>query len=317
MISNGDACPACRSNLIKTGSYAASDSKDGVHISVIECTTCGLGWQFPLLRTIEQSATYFFAEYEAAEKNTYFDRANKRKIAELQLEFIRSVAPTPGRLLDIGAGDGTFISAAADKDWHSTGLDPASHSFSYAPTGLGSARLLHGDFSLIADADPYDVITLWDVIEHVEQPLELIRSAVSLLSEDGVAVIETGNFQSADRIEGEENWWCYQADHRWYFSPSTLLPLLKEVGLHYVVLAPRVFRPWWKGTAAFRRPSAFAAAKKIVRQPLAPLSPIRQYLRLLHGASQWAQSGGLGIFAVAASRRPICEGSEADFIKLA
>jgi len=76
----------------------------------------------------------------------------------------------------------------------------------------------------------FDVVTLWDVIEHVEDPAELLVRVRERLRPDGFVVIETGNYLSAGRIEMGAQWWCNQVDHRWYFSPDTCMQLLEQVG---------------------------------------------------------------------------------------
>jgi 2-polyprenyl-3-methyl-5-hydroxy-6-metoxy-1,4-benzoquinol methylase len=305
MVANDATCPACYSTTLTSRHCVASDLEDEVRISIHECAVCGIAWQYPVLRTAEESAVYFSRKYEAAQDHTYFDKESKRKIAELELEFVRRIAPSPGRLLDIGAGDGTFISAAADAGWQCTGIDPApNENFSYKRVGVGTAGLLQ-TYDALAETDHFDVITMWDVIEHVERPADILSSAAKLLSDEGAIVIETGNYQSVDRIDGGKNWWCYQADHRWYFSPATLVPLLNATGLSHVVIAGRVLRPWWKGTAAYSGPSVWKTTKQLCKSPFIPFKPIRHYLDLRRASDRWRKTAGLGIFTIAASRNPI------------
>jgi hypothetical protein len=150
----------------------------------------------------------------------------------------------------------------------------------------------------------FDVVTLWDVIEHVERPLHVVRSCVDALTSDGVLIIETGNYHSADRIEGGDRWWCYQADHRWYFSPSTIGPLLKSAGLAHAVLADRVFRPWWTGSGTdYRAPSFWRTGKRLLNTPRTATDSVKKHLALRRAETEWHGFAGLGIFTVAASRQ--------------
>ena len=60
----------------------------------------------------------------------------------------------------------------------------------------------------------------------------------------GYLVLETGNYQSAERIISESDWWAYQADHRWFFAPKILHSLMEAAGLVDITYADLVFRPW-------------------------------------------------------------------------
>ncbi|MBC7484537.1 MAG: class I SAM-dependent methyltransferase [Rhizobacter sp.] len=258
-----------------------------------------------MARSVEQSAEYFADQYQDAHAQSYFDKDARQAVAQLQLEFMRSLRPQPGTLLDIGAGDGTFIAAAADAGWRCIGLEPAARAaFRHAALGPGSAQMLVSSVESL-HGERFDVITLWDVIEHVERPINLVRAAAALLADDGVLVVETGNYRSVDRLQGGSDWWCYQLDHRWYFSLATLRPLLQAAGLSHMLLANRVFRPWWKGQAHYNRPSWCQALKGLLRSPLRPAQVIRQHLRLRHAASHWGPGAGLAVSTLAASRRAL------------
>ena len=65
----------------------------------------------------------------------------------------------------------------------------------------------------------FDLITLMDVIEHVEKPDPLIVEAAARLAPSGVLVAETGNYQSAGRVQSQGAWWNDQVDHRWCLTP--------------------------------------------------------------------------------------------------
>jgi 2-polyprenyl-3-methyl-5-hydroxy-6-metoxy-1,4-benzoquinol methylase len=157
----------------------------------------------------------------------------------------------------------------------------------------------------------FDAITLWDVVEHLDEPESVLRDAVPLLKPDGVAIVETGNFQSAARISDGADWWAYAADHRWYFAPPTLRDLLRRVGLPHVALANRVLRPWWRGEHSYAGPSRRQLLRQLVRSPLSASTALSRYRSLRQVAAGWQRWGGLGIFALVASRNPIAPRAKA------
>ncbi|HRX78439.1 MAG TPA: class I SAM-dependent methyltransferase, partial [Pirellulaceae bacterium] len=76
--------------------------------------------------------------------------------------------------------------------------------------------------------ESFDVITLWDVIEHLEDPRAVLATAKRLLKNDGILVLETQNVESVfARLMGRR-WHHYKfEEHLWHFSPTTLSALLR------------------------------------------------------------------------------------------
>lgn len=314
LLAGEERCPACGSQSPLRAFHVAHDGRQGERVSVMECLRCRLAWQFPLSRTSEQSTIYFAKQYAAAESQTYFDKETRLAVAKLQLKFVQSLRPQPGTLLDIGAGDGTFIDVAAQAGWNCIGLEPAARQEFHRMTADGGVATLTAAAAESLRGQQFDLVTLWDVIEHIDKPIELLRTAASLLSDNGLLVIETGNYCSADRIEGDSKWWCYQLDHRWYFSPTTLQPILHGLQLTQTHLADRVFRPWWNGQAQYRAPSWWSTCKALLRAPGHPLEILRRHAKLRYAAQNWNPGAGLGVFTLAASRGAICTEASAPVV---
>jgi 2-polyprenyl-3-methyl-5-hydroxy-6-metoxy-1,4-benzoquinol methylase len=302
-VPTGEHCPSCGAPQPLCESHYAHDGRKGERVTLRECRQCHLAWQFPVGRTAEQSVEYFASHYQDAQARSYFDKDARKGVARLQLEFVHSLRARPGSLLDIGAGDGTFMACAADAGWHCTGLEPSSDgTFAHSTSGAGSAEMLAVPIESLLGRE-FDVITLWDVIEHVERPMDVLLHAVALLEDDGLLVVETGNYHSIDRIEGGSHWWCYQLDHRWYFSPATLRPLLQSAGLEHVLLADKVLRPWWKGDRPRAAPSLWTGLKAVLRSPSHPVQVLRRQSMLRHAAAHWGPGEELAVFTLAASRQ--------------
>ena len=284
-------------------------------MGIRECLDCGLAWQFPRLRTVDESSKILSGRYEAQEDGSYCDPQRRRAVAGTELAFLEEFYEAPGKLLDIGAGDGAFIAQAADHGWECIGVDPAAKpDLGLRTPGGGRFTLVQGTLKDLGLTEQFDAITLWDVVEHLDDPVEVLDKAVSLLKDSGILIVETGNYQSVDRIVSGPDWWAYMTDHRWYFAPPTMRQLLNRSGLRYVALGSRVLRPWWLGRHSYDGPSNLQTLRKMLRHPLAASRTIRQHKMLRTAAVSWNRWAGLGIFAIAASRQPIR--SRADFIDL-
>ena len=292
-------CSICGSNRLISFKARASDSRDS-WVSITECKTCSFAWQHPAGRTTQQSAAWYEEAYRNAGQtgSDYFSPSRKQKIAELEFGFV-SELPTSRfrRLLDIGAGTATFARLAADNGWTVTAVDP---SLNVEQINRPNMTGFKGGLEHIPKGKLYDVITMWDVIEHVETPGELIRAATELLDDQGWLVIETGNYKSAARVLGGIDHWIYQLDHRWYFSPDSMMKMLKEFEFTEFVHCSKALRPGWTGDQDYAGPSRFQLIQSIISRPLQFKSTVSTHLQLLF-AKQWRMAG-IEVFTLAARK---------------
>ena len=301
------SCPLCSAVEIRSFSAIPHDvSGYDALLSIKQCLSCALAWQHPRYRTADESVRSQQDRYAEQEKGSYYDPEKRRATVATEVSFVETLFDAPGSLLDIGAGDGTFIVQAASRGWKCIGVDPAASQDAHLPmSGTGTCKLVKGT---LADLDPtqrFDAVTFWDVIEHLDDPESVLRAAVLFLKENGILIIETGNYQSIDRVMSGPDWWAYAADHRWYFAPPTVRQLLIRVGLGHVALGSKVLRPWWRGQHSYAGPSLLRTLKRLVRSPLSAATTIGQYTQLKKAAVDWKQWAGLGIIAMAASRYPM------------
>ena len=126
-IPNGDTCPYCNTHKLRKFQAKAHDvGSRNIEIGIVECQACNFAWQWPNSRTKHESIEYFQENYSNKESNSYFDPITRKKIACMELEFVKALVGAPGAILDIGAGDGAFLQVATDGGWKAVGLDPAA-----------------------------------------------------------------------------------------------------------------------------------------------------------------------------------------------
>jgi 2-polyprenyl-3-methyl-5-hydroxy-6-metoxy-1,4-benzoquinol methylase len=298
-IPTSTCCCSCGSTSTLTFRAFAHDDANGGQVDIVECTACQFAWQFPVRRSAEDSSAVFSAAYTtpASTVTDYFDPDRRAHVAQLELEYVRSL-PTSGRnMLDVGGGDGTFALHAAANGWQVTAVDPAIDASRIQASGL---TVLKGTSEALPEGARFDVITLWDVIEHVEDPSSMLRGLISRIQDRGWLVIETGNYKCAGRVRAGMKHWIYQLDHRWYFAPDSLRALLASNGWEVQDISKRVLRPDWRGTEQARPPTLHSFAKACIRSPLNVRTHWRRHTALTEAAS-WLQSG-MEIFCVAAQR---------------
>lgn len=136
--------------------------------------------------------------------------------------------PLTGRLLEIGCGQGDFLSQAAARGLAVTGIEYSPHSGEIAARRLGeNGRVIVGDISALAtSAEQFDFVVFTDVLEHVRDPRSFLRQVHSLLRPGGVAVVVVPSLDSLSARVMGVSWVEFKLEHLWYFSTANLMRLL-------------------------------------------------------------------------------------------
>jgi SAM-dependent methyltransferase len=193
---------------------------------------------------------------------------------------------------------GFFVGEASMAGFDAIGIELSRRGADAANARLERGRVIQGTIDDLPTATTFDVITLWDVIEHVELPMELIRQAAERLNSGGWLVIETGNYQSMDRIKNGTSWWAFHPEHRWYFAPPVIEELLRRAGLTAIVRADTVFRPGYLKTR-YQGPSPIGLLRKTLKMPWQLLRHVEEFAALRTAARTWPDWVGLPIFTLA------------------
>lgn len=215
---------------------------EGVY-RVVECKRCGHVYVNPRLPA-ERLHEMYQEEYWTSDRAKEFGYTRYLADAPLYLrtyrvrsQIIDQYKPQPGSVLDVGCAAGFFLAVMAEKGWRTTGIEISKPMVEYAMDELGLPSMHRGELLSVdlGDAPPFDVITLWDVIEHLERPDEYLARAVELLADDGILVLETQNVASRfARLMGRR-WQHYKhEEHLYHFHPDSLGRLLSDAGLKIV-----------------------------------------------------------------------------------
>jgi SAM-dependent methyltransferase len=156
-------------------------------------------------------------------------------IQEARRQVVEKRVPV-GRVLDLGSGDGAFVHHMASHGWDATGVD-----FSPAAQELALRRKLRGRFLLgsLADLDldgeAFDAVTLWQVLEHIGEPLPVLRRAREILRPGGLLVASVPNIDGLSAVLTQERWWGLDVPrHLVHYTPRTLRHAVRGAGLSVV-----------------------------------------------------------------------------------
>ena len=214
--------------------FRCTHSGYGRHHSIVQCARCGLVYTNPRLDSAQ-----ILDSYVAVKDPLYVQEREGRVLTfERHLRPLEKLKSPPGRLLDIGAYTGVFVEIARQHGWDAWGLEPSHWAVSEArKQGL---QMIEGTLESadLAEAS-FDLITMWDVIEHVTHPFGEFTRVRRLLKPGGVLAVHTMDINSLlARIMGERWPWLMEM-HIYFFSRRTLTAMLEKAGFDVIRIVPQ------------------------------------------------------------------------------
>ncbi len=229
VLAAGDRCPLCAAT-----SYLPRARVDGA--LVVACGVCGLVRQEdahvdPRL----YGETYYRSDLPKGGYANYVrDAAINRRTFGARLSRIESRAGTGRRLLDVGCALGDFVLEAARRGWSAEGIEISEFAAAEARRRGASVHLGSLGDGAVAAAS-YDVVTLYDTLEHTSDPLGMLRGARRALRPGGLAHIVTPNVDGLQARLLGRHWYHYKpGEHLVYFGPRTLRRAVEAAGLRWL-----------------------------------------------------------------------------------
>lgn len=225
-------CPACRSERTEPAFVKA-----GYHYRRCQCGTVFVA---DVLRRLDVCAQYSEGYFEAqkviAKRQrggypSYLAAQNSLKDSFMRkLSFVRERVPR-GALLDVGAAYGTFVQLAS-KHYDCVGMDVSSYAISVAQR-LSPARFIVGDIQEETDfvAASFDAIAMWDIIEHLAEPIAALSEVHRILKPGGFVFISTDDVNNwLPRFAGRVWWSLAPPLHLCHFSKEGMLRAFWHAG---------------------------------------------------------------------------------------
>jgi SAM-dependent methyltransferase len=195
---------------------------------IFECTNCHLVSVFP--RPTYKENFLIYTDYELKKGRLEVEKYRQEKIYPAKLKKIKRYVKGD-RLLDIGAGLGTFAHEAKKLGFDVTGIELSQEQSARAKELYGINLINRDIFECYEELGRFDVIHIHHVLEHILSPSELFSVLGKLLNSGGVIVLEVP--YELQRIQelifrGKDRKW--NGDHLYFFSPKTLNNYFRKNG---------------------------------------------------------------------------------------
>lgn len=162
----------------------------------------------------------------------------KNYTLQKKVDLINSFGFENKSILDVGAGTGDFLKVCLQNNWTVFGTEPNQKAREIAKQ---KQLFLKNDLQEFSNKK-FDVITLWHVLEHVENVSVFISQLKNLLSENGKLIVAVPNFKSDDAKHYKEFWAAYDVPrHLWHFSQKSIHLLFENENMSVQKILPMKF----------------------------------------------------------------------------
>lgn len=237
--------------LESVGCYMCSSSEgkcivDEPPFKVIRCAECSFVYVTPRVPDSHLHLIYQTEYFNSPDAGDFGytdytkDREGYIRTFEKKARIIRRFKQS-GRVLEVGSAAGFFLRAMKEAGFEADGIEVSEFVSEFARTELGIDTVFTGKLEDAPyDKGAYDVLALWDVIEHLADPAAELRRMREFLKPDGVLVMQTQNVDSFFAKLLGAKWQHFKhLEHVYHFSPRTMKELLARSGFEIVHVTHR------------------------------------------------------------------------------
>lgn len=250
-------CPLCKGSSIQSVMSVKDHSISQEIFEVYNCASCSFVFtqQVPdqehIGRYYEGDAYISHSDSRAGLVNKLYHKARSIMLERKQ-KLIKSYV-VGKRHLDYGAGTGYFLEHMKRKGYQVKGIEIDSDARAFAKSNFEID--VDPPSSLMQDQrnDLYDSISMWHVLEHIQEPHALLQKLHQVLSDDGYLFVAVPNHTSTDGQHYGPYWAGYDVPrHLWHFSPKTMRDMARRNGFEVIALEGMPFDPYYNSLLSER-----------------------------------------------------------------
>lgn len=210
-------------------SVLSKTSRSGKPLRTVICKSCGLVWSDPRPHDARQ---FYEEEYRVVYKSSYTPKPKHvlraGKVALSRLEKINRLLSSRKAILDVGTGGGEFAYLLQSLGHKVSGVEPNRGYADYSTKEYGLAVQVGFVQESTFPSEAFDVITMWHVLEHTENPGAVLAQLRSWLKSDGILVVEVPNVEATCQSPKS----TFHEAHLYNFNVVSLRRLARKHGLH-------------------------------------------------------------------------------------
>lgn len=228
-------CPWCDSEKTQMHLWVKDYFLTGEAFEIHECLKCGLLFTEPRPDSNHIGKYYQSEEYYSHQENkSGFIPKIYESVKKVNLKHKRKLATKGmkvGTMLEIGCGVGDFLHEMEQRGWNCTGIEPSKEAKAIAQNRVKANILNPEDLATLKD-ESFDLITMWHVLEHVDNLKDEVRHLQRLLKKGGRLVLALPNFKSTDAEYYREYWAAYDVPrHLNHFCRESINNIFKTTKL--------------------------------------------------------------------------------------
>ncbi len=234
-------CPYCNTHDLVVKANLQDYFLTQEAFSVIECKNCGLLFTNPRpmqdqMGRYYQSTSYLSHQNKATNFLEWmYLTIKKYNIKNKYNKLIKT--RRSGSILDIGCGTGDFLAYCKCKGWKTFGIEPERKARDIASKNLNQE--IEARDTSVFHPEQFDVITLWHVLEHLENIKSTFSEFVRLLKSDGQLVVAVPNYRSYDASYYGKFWAAWDVPrHLYHFDQDVVMRIGSDFGFTLVKVVP-------------------------------------------------------------------------------
>lgn len=204
-------------------------SRSGKPLRTVICRSCGLVWSDPRPHDAKQ---FYEQEYRLSYKNAYSPKPKHvlraGKVALSRFEKIDRLLTERKAVLDVGTGGGEFAHLLQSLGHCVSGVEPNRGYADYSIKEYGLAVQVGFVQDAVFPPESFDVVTIWHVLEHTEDPGAVLALLRSWVKTDGTVVVEVPNVEATCQAPSS----TFHEAHLYNFNVVSLRRLARKHGLH-------------------------------------------------------------------------------------
>ena len=244
-----EKCPLCKGKRIAKKIICKDHTTSKEYFNIVSCETCDFTFTNPSPEG-ENLANYYKSDMYISHTNNsngtfkWMYQKTRTYAIHRKIRFLKKIKKE-GTHLDIGCGTGEFLNACKKNGYKTAGIEPSKTARKKAIENYNLSITKNTDLAQYNNAE-FDTISMWHVLEHVEDLNGTLIQLKRILKPKGKLLIAVPNHKSWDAKYYKEFWAAWDVPiHLWHFSKMTIKHLFENSSFKLIKSKPMIFDSYY------------------------------------------------------------------------